>query len=649
MSDLNHSLATEPHSQMNDSHSNGNTAGENGVAVSSNGSGNLLENGSAVVPEVMASGFGATKTTGGHIGIPVTNAPDDSLALGLNLSLVPEALGKDFSATHSNGTGAGSNSTGPASGNNTTIPTPLTMSNGNTTSADTSNPDTNKSSGISGLRRTIGSDHSSPIMSSDISTNTMRMFQRMDEISARLIAMEEMFQKLCKTVEQQSSTIADLKLENQQMSKDILQKVDSIPMQRTNQGDASVQDTFVTDLLNSITNVSSAYLRRMRQSNHSKMPLNSPASRHPEGDLGSSNRAGRYDQNDEMTTSNQFRAFGERQPQQASFTLNPNGIKKRRRDEFSSDNLTASGLNSANITSAAQSYKDLTSLNAFGTISLPNLSLDHTGMTPPLRNGNQGLSFTRMHDASNNNMLHQSPSQVQQPEVSALQQSHVSHPLKNSVTGRSQNDGNKPQEDDDDGYQEDDDDDNDSENSDEEDEEDIEDEMMRRTESLRETSLQSYENAQQNWNGHNVSSNPKADSASLRKVNDNTNKDNGANHSKNSKQEKASTSVNDMNYTLLKAPSNVRTIWDEYTVGIRGHPPIKKLEERFGNKWRLNRNRKTYARRKRLYKFIINGINKGKTADEMIQILEERRLYKDENGEVKRRTIGWLQQSLTGI
>lgn len=107
--------------------------------------------------------------------------------------------------------------------------------------------------------------------------------------------------------------------------------------------------------------------------------------------------------------------------------------------------------------------------------------------------------------------------------------------------------------------------------------------------------------------------------------------------------------LNKLNYKISKAPNNVKTIWDEYVYGINGNPSIRGLEEKYGNKWRLTKNRKTFSRRKRLYKFILNGIDKGKTADEMIRLLEEKRLYKDENGEVKRRTIGWLQQSLTGI
>ncbi|KAL3235744.1 Hot1p [Nakaseomyces bracarensis] len=105
----------------------------------------------------------------------------------------------------------------------------------------------------------------------------------------------------------------------------------------------------------------------------------------------------------------------------------------------------------------------------------------------------------------------------------------------------------------------------------------------------------------------------------------------------------------ELNYMLLKAPTSVKTIWEEYVNGIGGNPSIRGLEEKYGNKWRIKRNKKTFSRRKRLYKFILNGIDKGKTADEMIDILEQQRLYRDENGEIKRRTIGWLQQSLIGI
>ncbi|AMD21394.1 HER115Wp [Eremothecium sinecaudum] len=102
-------------------------------------------------------------------------------------------------------------------------------------------------------------------------------------------------------------------------------------------------------------------------------------------------------------------------------------------------------------------------------------------------------------------------------------------------------------------------------------------------------------------------------------------------------------------YTMIKAPDSVQAIWDEYTTGVHGKPSIRYLEQRYGNKWRLNRNKKTFARRNRIYKFILNGLREKKSEKEMIDILEARRKYKNEHGEVKWRTIGWLQQSLSGI
>ena len=102
-------------------------------------------------------------------------------------------------------------------------------------------------------------------------------------------------------------------------------------------------------------------------------------------------------------------------------------------------------------------------------------------------------------------------------------------------------------------------------------------------------------------------------------------------------------------FTMLKAPSSVEEIWKEYTTGIDGRPSIRSLDQKFGSKWRANKNKKTYSRRKRMYKFILNGVNNGRSEEEMIKLLENKRLYKDTDGKQKKRTIGWLQQSLSGI
>lgn len=643
MSELNHALSAEP------------TTGIGGVDSGSRiGAGGVVSTGgdSKVVPgTAMGSRFAVDDGSRGALGINAGNGSGDSLALGLDLSLVPESLGKP------NGSEANRNTAMANSGGSSTIPTPIALSNGATVSGEGSNAGTNNSSTVSGLRSSMHSSHSSPIMSSDISANTLRMFQRMDEISARLIAMEEMFQKLCKSIDEQNATIKDLKNENAQMSKQLSGQIGALSMQQEQKNETGLQDTFVTDLLNSITNVSSAYLRRMRPQNRNRTAQSSVR---PVSSMNDVNMLNQGLNGDEFAQSNglhggvgQFRNFNDRQTGHATFTLNPNGIKRRKKNTASGENLMSSGLNNSNVASGVQSYKDLTSLNAFGTISLPNLTLDHTGMTPLLKGGNNPLSTARLQEQLHN------PGQGQPGEV-PLQGNHITDSLK-SQPPIENGDNRRTQDDDDDGYQEDDDDDNDTDGSDDDegDEDDEDDAVDGVTHAGRsgvathpnyETGTVLTDNKGHHWDG-TAFANRQLSSKNEKVPTKDGESDlpyPGSQPRKDDSKRNDASDVHDEDYTLLKAPSNVQTIWEEYTVGIGGNPPIKKLEEQFGNKWRLNRNRKTFARRKRLYKFILNGISKGKTAEEMIKILEDRRLYKDENGEVKRRTIGWLQESLTG-
>ncbi|KAH3903492.1 Hot1p SCDLUD_001132 [Saccharomycodes ludwigii] len=104
----------------------------------------------------------------------------------------------------------------------------------------------------------------------------------------------------------------------------------------------------------------------------------------------------------------------------------------------------------------------------------------------------------------------------------------------------------------------------------------------------------------------------------------------------------------DIDYLMVKAPETVRLIWEEYIQGVDGKPSVMYLENTYGNRWRREKNSKTFSRRKRFYKFIINGMKEGKTADEMINILESKREYIDDKGDKKKKTIGWLQQTLAG-
>lgn len=105
----------------------------------------------------------------------------------------------------------------------------------------------------------------------------------------------------------------------------------------------------------------------------------------------------------------------------------------------------------------------------------------------------------------------------------------------------------------------------------------------------------------------------------------------------------------EIDYTMVKSPESVQIIWEEYIHGCNGNPSIMYLENTYGSKWRRQQNGKTFSRRKRIYKFIVNGMKEGKTAEDMIDLLEKKRIYADKDGKQKLRTIGWLQESLAGI
>ncbi|GAV54567.1 hypothetical protein ZYGR_0AN00350 [Zygosaccharomyces rouxii] len=655
--------------------------GTTGMAPNSNG---LLDTSQSVTNVQVGDGTGSSLNMATPAGNSGNGQQPEPLALNLNLALESDPLAANSHATpNNNGPNrapaagktptntaaaaaaaavAAANSTSAASTNmnsnsNTTMPTPV-MEGGNPGSAN--------SAGLAGAYSSMNSIPSaspSRTIPNDRSTNTVRMFQRMDELSARFIVMEEMFQKLCKTVEQQSLSMADLKLQNSQMCQEVTRKLDEICQQQRHYGEQpNDQDSFVTDLLNSITNVSSSYLRKIRSRSRPESTKVSPQQQ------GITPSGGQWSQYDQATnTQNYTQTQSNSVPCDKAFTLNPNGIKRRRHNPPHS-----------NVTSGAPSYTDLTSLNNLGTISLPNLALDHTGITPLIRSGAGGangpLGFPT-HPAQE-----QQHQQQQQPSQQSSRSRGIHLEIGSELASANE---------DEDGYQEEDEDDNNSgiartdsssdggssfsEEASAEEEDEADDEIDNATK----------ENGGNGRNNGNL--NPRAkrkrprltdqdmrniignsDEVSIRNTPDRNERlvlknsrsamgqlvgssTNSLPDGINTNMRNKSPDSHDLNYTLLKAPTDVRTIWKEYVNGIGGDPPIKKLEEKYGNKWRLNHNRKTFARRKRLYKFIINGMNKGKSADEMIDALERRRLYRDENGEVKRRTIGWLQQRLTGI
>lgn len=623
---------------------------------------------------------------------------------------------------------------------------------------------------LRGINRTSTLTPSLSISSSnaDSTSNQVRLFQRMDELSARLITMEDQFQNLSTKIEQYSVTMQSIKSnlpnilqstiteqfkifqkQNEIFLHSQFQKMNdnmSTENQQTQPNNNSNQSNFIIELLNSISSISSNYLNNFNgdipTSNHynmnSSLPpnqinLNHSVTSKPSKFTSLSSSASNpqhVPNNNNSPSLFQLPSFTNRNK---TFTLNPNGIKKRKRhhnhhnhhhtDMASQDsNKVAKTNNHSN-----SQTNNHTNVNATDVLNMPiTLPPDpFAALTSMDQNSSNGVNGDPVHMINNSTVSTGSclnnintaagtrttmdiplsvptshgPPSTQQP-ISAISlplsmQLPLTQPSQ-SLPNQQQK-INKPKTDDvidEDGYQEDDEDDDDSnkndsvyytktqstvgapEDEEEEDEEEEDDDDEEYDEDDEELPMSHGETSginkddEEEGDGDNEEEDEVDEDMST--VNDNTGlpKKKLVKKAATGKKKKIMKQVlqspqktdkskpnnadshynsNEINYTLIKAPNNVRTIWEEYVYGINGSPSIRGLEEKYGNKWRLTKNRKTFSRRKRLYKFILNGIDKGKTAEEMVKALEEKRLYKDENGEVKRRTVGWLQQSLTGI
>lgn len=79
---------------------------------------------------------------------------------------------------------------------------------------------------------------------------------------------------------------------------------------------------------------------------------------------------------------------------------------------------------------------------------------------------------------------------------------------------------------------------------------------------------------------------------------------------------------------FLHNPMTVKEIYDEFTVGFRGQPPLREMDERYGkHEWRgdsRSKESKRFQRRKKLCDAIERGMQKfGKTAEEVQNFIEE--------------------------
>lgn len=585
------------------------------------------------------------------------------------------------------------------------------------------------------------------------SSNHLRIFQRMDEMAARMITMEEQLHKLTEILNSQNKNIERLETVmnnfSYEMEQNRLIEQKRQEHQRNNCMHMSRDRQFIVDLLKTITNISSAYLSQKnieKESNDNRnihsnindkniddiITTNMNFS-NPKENPTQSKFISDYHDKDPVTSlnvsnsvpnlynlqSSNFTSFKKNISGNHTFVLNPNGIKKRKRlhlinqarqlsqepNTFSSFNndcqdkfvstsdrvRNKSNISRATTSTETRTVPDTTVINMDSNIP-PSNALDPLNINHFMYSSSQPAPTVPISTSQINNTSNIDPVILKNHvRVSVVQNSgHIdqensttslvdinnninnsnnnkirisSLAMKNNAKNKSQSShlGKKVSNvgilEDEDGYQEDDDEEEDDEEYDEEEEdngvkqtnesfsESIEDEEEDNEDIMDQDDGTTQIHASNNRKRITTKNMKISKGKSMKKVKSKIN----GNPNKTIEESSVANVNSDLNYKILKAPNTVRTIWEEYVHGINGNPSIRGLEEKYGNKWRLTKNRKTFSRRKRLYKYILNGIDRGKTADEMIKILEERRLYRDENGEVKRRTIGWLQQSLTGI
>ncbi|CAI4641563.1 CEI_1a_G0041720.mRNA.1.CDS.1 [Saccharomyces cerevisiae] len=464
--------------------------------------------------------------------------------------------------------------------------------------------------------------------SNEILTDQLKTFQRMDEMSARMIEMEESFNKLSNKIAEQNKMVLNLKQDNYKvMNKlNILLKLVAQPSARPSTNNA--QNKFAIELLNSISAVSSAYLQKMQN-----------------------NGSGRQHSADSCTgDSNTHSGINQHRTTNGTIDMNTNTAQLNNQfsnalstilpDQQHNRNSVSQNMNQSlpnRLGDQNQSQVLIHNTNTHQQVNRSPISFPNASTDKPFKLNPNGIKRRRRNTQSNNNAGTNDHASAAQKPISALS------PLTNSHTSTT---------------------------------------SMNYTNSSIHSGVTSASNSFHDLNSLNNFGTTTAlslpslalDNASfpsnqnvIPPIINNTqqplsfsqliNQDSTTSEllpsGKSGLHGESATKPNinsDLHYRILKAPTDVKTIWEEYDTGIRGKPSIKHLEAKYGNKWRLNKNKKTFSRRKRLYKFILNGMERGKTAQEMIETLENKRLYKDdEDGEVKKRTIGWLQESLAGI
>ncbi|AAS53250.1 AFL124Cp [Eremothecium gossypii ATCC 10895] len=494
-------------------------------------------------------------------------------------------------------------------------------------------------------------------MGNPVATN-VQVCQRMDEVSARLIVMEETVNKLLGNIDAQQQQIASMRSESMEMLGSLMKEVRELKQQVPvlDDPDNNEKDKFVTDLLNSITNVSSNYLKKVSSRNLQRFKRQRDImSTSDLPSLGNTQSSSHFMQDlvNPYASTQDFQSFTVLKDKAKEFTLNPTAINKRRR-------LSAQPLNTLQM-SQDQLQQQRGSVQSL--ISIPTSGQKNANFGPQLQNyliGLQNIPMSEAEKVSSPTVLKQFQNSTTDPDLKTGRRNPgLDFQIGSGDDENDENDGASGE--DEDGYLEDDEgyrSQSQRTMSSEDDEQFTggnqgEDEAGpraagRNPKSLPSSIVRRFANS---GSQVSVSGTPETERLVLK---NNDKYDKNTMPAPNTKPRAVLASnpedtLTDVQYTMVKAPDSVRAIWDEYTIGVGGKPSIRQLEQTYGNKWRTKRNKKTFARRKRIYKFILNGVRNGKSESEMIDILESRRVYRTEDNELKKRTIGWLQQSLSGI
>ncbi|CAI4612062.1 CIH_collapsed_G0042640.mRNA.1.CDS.1 [Saccharomyces cerevisiae] len=434
--------------------------------------------------------------------------------------------------------------------------------------------------------------------SNEISTDQLKIFQRMDEMSARMIEMEESFNKLSNKIAEQNTMVLNLKQDNYKVLNklNILLKLVAQPSARPSTNNA--QNKFAIELLNSISAVSSAYLQKMQNNGSGRQHTADSCT----GDSNTHSGINKHRTTNGTIDVNTNTAQLNNQFSNALNTILPDQQHNRNNvSQNINQSLPNRQLGPVINTQANQNQSQVLIHNTNthqqvnrSPISFPNASTDK-----PFKLNPNGIKRRRRNTQSNNNASTNDHASAAQKPISALSPLTNSH---NSTTS------------------------------------------MNYTNSSIHSGVTSASNSFHDLNSLNNFGTTTAlnlpslalDNASfppnqnvIPPIINNTqqplsfsqliNQDSTTSEllpsGKSGLHGESATKPNinsDLHYRILKAPTDVKTIWEEYDTGIRGKPSIKHLEAKYGNKWRLNKNKKTFSRRKRLYKFILNGMERGK-------------------------------------